>query len=332
MTITWSRQLESLGRAIIAMGVFDGVHQGHQFLLRQAASDAQRQELPLWAVTFTIDPDELFRPAESLNKLMTNAVRLQSLADTAVAGVLAIPFGREVADLTPEEFLDSILAHAFTAATVHVGEDFRFGARATGDVQQMRQWGKQHGCGVVAHRLLQDHGKPVTATRIRALLGTGDVAAAAELLTRPYKVAAKVVQGRRAGTELGFPTINLAIDPSLATVGDGVYAGYAQASVNGKQSVFRAAISVGVPQTFGDLPNTTEAFLLDFPANAKLYGAEVQLSFVHRLRDMMRFNSPEELAATIAANVAWIEARLPPLASLMPPLPRDSLGIYSRIR
>ncbi|MDR0501609.1 MAG: riboflavin biosynthesis protein RibF [Coriobacteriales bacterium] len=298
------------GPAIIAMGVFDGVHEGHQFLLQQASADALHYGLPLWVVTFTIDPDEIFKPLESLNKLMSNEVRLKTLDATVADNVLAIPFVKDVAALSPECFLDSILATAFPPKVIHVGTDFRFGACAAGDVKQMQDWGKKHDCLVKGHQLLQDQGSPVTATRIRALLAAGDVQQAAVLLTRPYIVSAKVVRGRQAGTEIGFPTINLAIEPSFATVGDGVYAGYADVNICGEAQTFRAAISVGVPQTFGDLPSTTEAFLLDFPSEVSLYGTNVQLRFVCRLRDMRRFDTLDELAATIKSNVLWISENL----------------------
>jgi riboflavin kinase/FMN adenylyltransferase len=157
------------------------------------------------------------------------------------------------------------------------------------------------GCDINAHRLLCDHGLPITATRIRALLAAHEVEEAATLLTRPYSVTATVVEGRRVGVQIGFPTANLAVSPKLAHVADGVYAGYATV----QESRYRAAISVGVPATFGALPATTEATLLDYPASAApLYGQMLTLEFCRYLRPMQAFVSVEELRVAIAANIA----------------------------
>jgi len=293
------------------MGVFDGVHQGHQYLLGQAVQEGQDRGTQSWAVTFNIDPDELFREPGSVHKLLGNQRRLALLAQSGVDGVLVVPFGKETAALAPAAFLDTVLGAALSPCGIHVGHDFRFGAKAGGTVDDLRLWADANNAHVQGHELLSDHGTPVTATRIRSLLAQGEVAAANSLLTRPHLLEALVEEGRHVGKELGFPTANLRPAPMSATVGDGVYAAYALFDDGSGLQRYKAAVSVGVPATFGDLPTTTEAFLLDYPSDAPaLYGRPMAIEFIEYLRPMQRFATPAALQAEITANVAWIRENL----------------------
>jgi riboflavin kinase/FMN adenylyltransferase len=302
MIIHWNLgQTRELEDAVLAMGVFDGLHQGHQFLLEQACSDARERGLPAWAVTFACDPDELFKPTEQVRKLSSNNERLRRLQQSGVDGVLAIEFSLAVAALEPLQFLNRIIAQAFRPASLHIGSDFHFGTHASGGVNDLRNWAAARQCRINAHELLCEHGLPVTATRIRNLLASGRVAEAAGLLTRPYSLQATVVEGRHQGSLLGFPTANLAIAPQLAAVAHGVYAGTVKLEDG---SLYPAAVSVGVPATFGDLPATTEATLLNYPPNAApLYGQTVTLAYHQFLRPMQAFANVDELKAAIAKNV-----------------------------
>jgi riboflavin kinase/FMN adenylyltransferase len=292
---------QNLG-SVLAIGVFDGFHQGHQFLLKQACLDARELGLPVWAVTFDRDPDTLFKPAKQLAKLSSDEARLRRLDEAGITGVFAVTFNREISQLQPVDFLNQILANAFLPKSIHIGADFHFGDHAKGSVLDLYTWGEKRGCTIHAHHLLCDSGMPVTATRIRKLLGDGAVEQAALLLTRPYSIQATVVAGRKLGTILGFPTANLQVDPSFARVADGVYAGLARLEDG---SSYATAISQGVPATFGDLPSTIEATLLDFPEDApSLYGQKLEVCYYQYLRPMKAFASVEELKAAIANNVA----------------------------
>ncbi|MDR2109067.1 MAG: riboflavin biosynthesis protein RibF, partial [Coriobacteriales bacterium] len=287
--------------AVLAIGVFDGLHRGHRYLLDRTLADARERGLPAWVLTFNCDPDELFKPAEQLAKLSTNAERLARLEQSGVDGVWAVNFNAKLAALEPRAFLNNVVAGAFLPQAIHVGADFRFGASGSGSADELRRWGRAAGCAINAHQLLCNSGQPITATRIRNLLAGGDVQTAAELLQKPYRVCATVVAGRHVGTALGFPTANLAIDPALAKVADGVYAALAYLP-DGRRCP--AAVSVGVPATFGDLPATTEATLLDYPADAgDLYGEDIILAYYRYLRPMQAFAGVEELKAAIAHNV-----------------------------
>lgn len=286
-----------------AFGVFDGVHQGHRFLLNCARETARQSGGPSVALTFDIDPDEVFN-AQRLKKLMTNEERLSMLAATGVDAVVALPFTREFAASTPEEFLVQTFDGA-VPSFLHVGFDFKFGSHASGTVKDLDVWGTNGGTQVRAHSLKSEDGAPITATRIRFLLSEGDIAEANRLLGRPYFVTGVVEPGRGEGADFGFRTANLAVPDQLRTLGDGVYAAWAE--VDGVR--YKAAVNVGVAATFADQATATcEVHLLDFAGD--LYGVPIKVEFLHWLRSMRKFDDVDELIATVQGNIAWVRKNL----------------------
>lgn len=286
-----------------AFGVFDGVHRGHRFLLDCAKNTAERSGGKSVALTFDIDPDEVFHP-ERLKKLMTNEDRLAMLASTGVDAVCVLPFTREFAASSPEEFLVKTF-DGTPPAYLHVGFDFKFGARARGTVEDLDAWGMASGTKVQAHGLKNEEGAPITATRIRLLLAEGDIEEANRLLGRPYFMTGIVQPGRGEGADLGFRTANLVVPDQLRPLGDGVYAAWAE--VDGQR--YKAAVNVGVPATFADRSTATcEVHLLDF--NGDLYGKPVKVEFLHWLRPMKKFDSLEELITTVKSNITWVRENL----------------------
>ena len=182
--------------ASCAFGVFDGVHRGHRFLISQAKKTAETSGGTSIALTFSIDPDEIFA-ADRLVKLMANEERIDTLAQSGVDAVAVLPFDREFASLSPEVFLELVFGeHA--PSFVHVGEGFRFGCRGSGDVETLRTWGKSRGMRVMCHDLLLADGEPVSATRIRRLLSQGDIKEAERLLGRSLAATGSTVGGPRA--------------------------------------------------------------------------------------------------------------------------------------
>lgn len=293
----------ALAGASCAFGVFDGVHEGHRFIIGAAADAARSRGGVSAVITFDVDPDELFRPDE-LRKLMANEARIEALAALPVDAVVVLPFTPEFAALVPEAFLDRFLGPA-VPAELHVGADFRFGARGAGTVADLAAWGAPRGMRAVGHELLADDGAPVTATRIRGLLGAGRVAEAAELRGRPYALAGTVEPGRGEGRAFGIRTANLRVPDGLRAVGDGVYACWAV--VGGQR--YRAAVNVGVAATFADASTATvEAHLLDFDQD--VYGQPMTVEFVEWLRPMRVFADADELVATITANIQWVRDNL----------------------
>jgi riboflavin kinase/FMN adenylyltransferase len=286
-----------LGAFVCAIGVFDGLHEGHQFLIAQAVAQARRLDVPALVITFDRDPDELFLAPEAQRKLLINEDRIELLAGSGADAVLVIDFDAELASEQPAEFLNAVIAACGLPRGIHTGADFRFGYRACGTVDDLRLWAADRDCEICAHQLLSDERLPVTATRIRDALQAGELALANRLLTRPYFLWARVGEGRSLGRELGFPTANLELEERLVRPADGVYAGVV--TVDGQR--YRSAISVGVPATFEGAPATIEAHLLDFQGN--LYGRRLQVSFLEYLRKMQSFASVEELQRVVQANI-----------------------------
>lgn len=286
-----------------AFGVFDGLHRGHQYLIGSAVADAREDGARSIAITFDIDPDEVFHP-DRLKKLMRNVDRLQALEDSGVDDVVVLPFTPELYTLDPESFL-AVTFPAGVPAHMHVGEDFQFGARAAGNVGTLEAWGAGTGCEICAHNLVSADGKPITATRIRLLLLDCAIDEASRLLGHPYTLRETVRKGRGDGADFGFATANLQVKPHDRVLGEGVYAAYA--TVDGAR--YKAAVSVGVSPTFeAQSTANMEAHILDFSGD--LVGKPITLEFVAYLRPMIKFDSTEELIATVKSNIDWVRENL----------------------
>ncbi len=292
-------------RSCCAFGVFDGVHRGHRFIIRQAHNAAVSAKERCLVVTFDIDPDELFSPSR-LKKLMTNERRLSTLSTLDVDAVIVLPFTVEFAGLAPFEFLDKMFLNA-APSSIHVGADFHFGAKAAGSVEMLEEWGKARGMKAFGYGLELYDGVPVTSTRIRALLQEGDIEGAETLLCAPYRLEGIVAHGREEGRNMGFRTANLSLDPMLLAVGEGVYAAWAH--VGGER--YSCALSVGVSPTFADSASANvEAHLLDFDDD--IYGKTIEIEFVKRLREMRKFDSNDELIQTVLDDINWVRTNLVP--------------------
>lgn len=292
-----------LAGASVAFGVFDGVHEGHRFIIGEAANTARESGGHSAVITFDIDPDEIFA-AGRLKKLMTNEARIAKLAELDVDAVVVLPFSREFAAQFPEDFLNACFG-AGVPAHIHIGSDFHFGRKAAGNVESLKKWGEARGMEVHGHELLAEGGVPVTATRIRGLLAEGNPRDAAELLGRPYTLTGTVRPGRGAGHDFGFATANLEVASELLAIGEGIYACYAV--VDGER--FKAAVNVGIPATFADTAKENiEVHILDFARD--IYGQPIEVEFVEWLRPMRAFDSTDELIATVMGNIAWVRKNL----------------------
>ncbi len=296
--VEWSEGMHSLGDAVVAIGVFDGVHVGHQTLLQATVAEARLQGARAVAVTFDRDPDQVVAPQTAAPQLLSLADKLRFIGETGIDTVLVIPFTLDVAALLPEVFLENVLAVAMRPVALHVGRDFRFGARASGDLQVLERFGMARGFAVTGHELVEVGGAPITSTRIRRLVASGDIAAAAALLGRAPRVSGTVRRGRGEGAAIGFPTANVLPDPYAALPADGVYAGRV---VFPDGSAWAAAVSVGTPPTFPEARDYVEAHLIDFEGD--LYDRTLTIEFFERLRPQQAFASLTDLTAAIAADV-----------------------------
>jgi riboflavin kinase/FMN adenylyltransferase len=292
-----------LGPTVVVIGNFDGVHQGHRRVLERARSVADERGLPLVAVTFDPHPMAVLRPEHAPTMLTGLEERAALLAGAGADDVLAVPFDRDVASWTPEEFVDRVLVGSLHAAAVVVGANFRFGHRAAGDVATLRAAGESR--GFTAEGIPLDGGPQVwSSTYVRTCLVTGDVAGAAEALGRPFAVRGAVVEGDKRGRELGYPTANVPIHAGVAgsaAPADGVYAGWLTRLDSGER--WPVAISVGTNPTFdGHRARRIESYVLDRD-DLELYGVEVEVAFVERLRGMVAFDSVDDLVTQMGADV-----------------------------
>jgi riboflavin kinase/FMN adenylyltransferase len=290
-----------LGRTVVTIGNFDGVHLGHQHVVRRAVEVAGEVGVSdVVAVTFDPHPIAVLRPEHAPPTLTTIDERLALLDEAGVDDVLVVPFSREIAAWTPEEFIDRIVVGALHAKAVVVGANFRFGNRAAGDCATLREAGESR--DFVVEGIMLDGGPQVwSSTYVRNCLAAGDVAGAAEALGRPFTVRGTVVKGDERGRELGFPTANVPMNGAVAAPADGVYAGRLTRLDTGEE--YPAAISVGTNPTFdGERERRVESYVLD-RTDLELYGAEVEVAFVERLRGMIRFDGVDKLVETMHDDV-----------------------------
>ena len=279
---------------VVAIGNFDGVHRGHQAILRAARDQAGTGEVV--AVTFWPHPIAVLRPHLAPPLLTDITDRVALLHAAGADDVSIVEFTPRVGAWDPEQFLEKVLLPLDPAAVV-VGENFRFGAGATADGNQMRALAGGR-FAVTVLPMLGDDG-PVSSTRIRAAISAGDPVAAAHMLGRWFRYSGLVVLGDQRGRRLGYPTANLTVPPDRVCPADGVYAGYLVTATDR----YPAAISVGTNPTFDSPTRRVEAYALD-RTDLRLYGERVGVDFVAALRPMLRFDSLAQLVDQMAADVA----------------------------
>ena len=281
--------------AAATIGVFDGVHLGHRSLLERTAALARRDGLMSVAVTFDRNPLEVVRPDVAplvIQSLDDKVAHLQRHVDV----VHVLHFDLAFADQAPEAFVEAMLSDVVRIQHVVVGANFRFGRGAVGDVDWLREHGRAHGINVEGVDLVDHDGRTISSTAIRGLVREGDVVAAASLLGRPFSVRGPVVRGEQRGRTIGFPTANVELPERRLRPAVGVYAGHAH--VGG--AIHAAVTNVGRRPTFEGDGVTIEAHLLD--VDLDLYGADLEITFEHRLRDEVRFDGVEALTAQIARD------------------------------
>jgi riboflavin kinase/FMN adenylyltransferase len=291
------------------IGAFDGVHLGHQALLRRVREEASARELRTALVTFDRHPAQVVRPESAPKLLTTLDQRLELLSATGLVDhTLVLTFDDDRRQESAEEFVREVLVDCLGARLVVVGADFHFGNQRRGNVALLETMGSGFGFEVVGLPLVQAGSGPVySSTAIRRLLADGDVEGAAGLLGRPHEVRGVVIEGDRRGRELGFPTANVAVPDEICLPAAGIYAG----TFRGTDGVDRpAAISLGRRPTFyaGDGHLLLEANLLDFDGD--LYGQEAAVRFLARIRDEERFDSVPDLVEAMERDVEAVRRAL----------------------
>ncbi len=294
-----SHDLVPPARRSLAIGTFDGVHLGHRGVIEAAICTAETRGLRSAVITFHPHPIAVIRPELAPPELATLARRIELASEIAPDEVIVVPFTEALSHLDADRFARDVLSRQLGAEAVTVGLNFRYGHRATGTTERLAASGAELGFDVTVMPLLAIDGEPVSSSRIRELIGGGDVAGAERLLGRPPWLDGEVVHGDKRGREIGFPTANVMSAPRSVIPGRGIYAGRAHLP----EGSYVAAISVGYNPTFTDdrAALRVEAHLLDFDAD--VYGAPIQLEFVHRLRDEARFDGVEALVEQLARDV-----------------------------
>jgi riboflavin kinase/FMN adenylyltransferase len=306
-----------LGRTVVTVGMYDGVHRGHQKLIGAAVARARAMRRPCLLLTFDPHPAEVVRPGSHPAILTSMDRKAELVADLGVDAMCVLPFTPEFMRLAPETFTHTVLVEHLHAAQVVVGENFTYGHRAAGTVDTLKAEGRRFGFAVEGVPLAgvskDDDGADdvtISSTYIRACVAAGDMVSAAAALGRPHRVDGVVVRGHRRGRELGYPTANVETPPFTAIPADGVYAGHlvTRDGEGASGDRYPAAISVGTNPTFQGSVRTVEAYVLDYEGD--LYGEHVGVEFAQRLRPMAAFPDVDALLVAMAKDVTETRAVL----------------------
>jgi len=273
-------------KKVLAVGIFDGVHAGHQQIINTAKIQGE-----VTVMTFDPHPTSVVAPERTPSQLMTVKDRIQLLKIAGATSVEVINFTKDFSLLSPDQFIEDILVGRFGAEHVVIGENFNFGHKAQGTPKYLAEVGPKYGFGVSIVKLQEDRGSTISSTRIRSLIIDGQIERANDLLTRLFYLKGQVVHGEKRGREIGYPTANLGLNPLATIPADGVYAGWLSVGTNR----WPAAISIGTNPTFpGVRGRQVEAYAID-QKDLDLYDHEAKIEFGFRLRDTLKFEGLDAL-------------------------------------
>ena len=288
----------NFGPTVVSVGNFDGVHRAHAHVLRELVSRARASGGKAVAVTFEPHPTRILRPEAGLKLLTPTAEKLRLLEDTGIDAVLLLPFGRDVSLMTPRQFAERILKKKLHAREVHEGFNFRFGHKAAGDMNMLAEFGREMGFEVKLYPEMTARGETVSSSQIRRLIGAGRVSRARHLLSRPFCILGTPGRGRGYGSKYTVPTINLARYEELVPQ-DGVYITCTRVG----SERFDSVTNVGNRPTFGAELFAIETHLLNFHPIELAQETEVEICFLQRLRDEIKFPGVEALREQISRDV-----------------------------
>ena len=268
-------------KKVIAIGIFDGVHAGHQQII-----DIAKHQGDVTVMTFDPHPASVIAPERTPTQLINVKDRIQLLKNAGATAVEVVNFNKEFSQLSPDQFIEDILVGRFAAEHVVIGENFNFGYKAQGTPKYLSEVGPKYGFGVSIVKLQEDRGSNISSSRIRNLIIDGQIDRANELLTRNFYLKGLVIHGEKRGREIGYPTANIGLTPLATIPADGVYAGWLSVGANR----WPAAISIGTNPTFpGVRGRQVEAYALD-QVGLELYDQEGKIEFGYRLRDTLKFD------------------------------------------
>lgn len=288
----------NFGPTFVSVGNFDGVHRAHAHVLKEIVSRAKHNRARAVAVTFEPHPTRILKPEAGLKLLTPTPEKLRLLEGTGVDAVLILPFGRDLSLMTPRQFVERILKKKLHAREVHEGFNFRFGHKAAGDVNMLAEFGREMGFDVKVYPEMKLRGETVSSSQIRRLIGEGRVSRARHLLARPFCILGNPGRGRGYGSKYTVPTINMARYEELVPK-DGVYITWTRVG----DAQFDSVTNVGNRPTFGTELFAIETHLLNFHPLALTPDTEVEICFLERLRDEIKFPSVDALREQIARDV-----------------------------
>jgi len=288
---------------VLTIGNFDGVHRGHRALLAELTAKARELALPATVLTFEPHPRELFAPDQAPARLASLRDKFELLAECGVDRVHVCRFNRSLAGLTAEQFVERILVRGLSVRHLIVGDDFRFGKARGGDFGLLQAMGRAHGFAVEAMHTVDFGGLRVSSSAVREALAAGNIEHAEELLGRAFVIAGRVMDGRKLGRTIGFPTANIQVRRKRLPL-SGVFA----VAVSGLgPRPLPGAANIGVRPTVAEgLKPLLEVHLLDFDRD--IYGMHVDVNFLHKLRNEAKFDSLDALKAQIAKDVADVRS------------------------
>ena len=287
------------GPSLVSVGNFDGVHRAHRFVLSEIVKRAKALNAKSMAVTFEPHPTRILRPDQNLKLLTPTPEKLRLLAATGIDAVLLLPFTRELSLTTPHQFAHEILKKRLHACEVHEGYNFHFGHKASGNIQTLRELGREMGFEVHDYPEMRLRGEPVSSSHVRQLLREGRVSRARHLLARPFSILSTAGRGRGYGSKYTVPTINLARYEELVPK-DGVYISRTRVG----NECFDSVTNIGNRPTFGADSFAVESHLLNFHPLEVTANTEVEIHFLDRLRNEIKFPSVEALREQIGRDVA----------------------------
>jgi riboflavin kinase/FMN adenylyltransferase len=292
----WTARFGGEARSVVSVGNFDGLHLGHQKILRMVLARARATGLTAAAVTFDPHPMRLLRPEQAPRMIQTFSQRLAGLEQMGLDAVLVLRFDRALSLVSPEEFIQRILMQRLHVAGILVGANFCFGHRGAGDVRLLAQFGKEHGYDVETIPPVEIGGRVVSSTAIRNAVAEGNVAEAVPLLGRPFSLTGEIRSGAGRGRTILFPTLNLVPEQELLPK-LGVYA--TESAVGG--NIFRSVTNIGTRPTFDGQGATVESHLFGF--NEQISDGAMEVRFHSRLRDERKFSGADELRGQIARDI-----------------------------
>jgi riboflavin kinase/FMN adenylyltransferase len=281
---------------LLTIGVFDGVHLGHKYLISRLKELARQQGLLSGVITFRQHPQEVLSPQTKLPFLTDLDQRAKLLKNEGVGAIIPLSFTPELAQLSPGQFLGILKKHLRMRGLV-IGPDFALGRNREGNIDTLRRLGQEMGFSITVVLPMIIDGEVVSSTAIRKALAEGDVKRVQNLIGHPFRLHGRVMAGARRGVELGFPTANLDISPQQALPAEGVYVSRAQID----DQAHPAMTNIGQRPTFGENQRVVEVYLLDY--HGDLYGQELAIDIIERLRDEKKFDTPEQLKKQIAEDV-----------------------------